>query len=228
MRQGTPGCWRNWLAAVLILTAGVASGLAPAGPAAAQDSAPEVLVISRDRVLRQTEAAAVIREAERTRTAAFQKRVDRVKRILEEEEAELTELRTTLARDEFDARVEAFDRKVRRARRLTQKHNAEIRRQFRRARDRLIAELGPILIELLKRHDADLVLDADQILVAAPRIDMTDEVIDMFDARVDAPEIKLPELPNLLGESTTPPDPEGGGDREDPVPAAPGAATVGD
>ncbi len=165
----------------------------PGVRAEAGGGAGPVLVVSRERVLRETRAGRALRQAERELTAAFQARVDAVKREIDAEEAELAQIRGQLTRAEFEARAQRFDAKVRITRRRSQRRAAELQRAVRLARERLTAELGPILIELLRAEGASIVLDADQILVAAPGVNKTDRVIALFDARVEPPEIRLPE-----------------------------------
>lgn len=173
---------------------------------AQEQSDPRILVVSRDRVLRDTAASRSLREAERSITEAFQAQVDDVKRALTAEEEELTRLRAEMDREAFNARTEAFDQKVRSARRASQRHAVELQRAFQKARDSLVAQLAPILIEVLRARDADIVLDSDAILVAAPSVDVTDEVIRLFDERVPPPEIALPEPPDLGFEPETDPE----------------------
>jgi Skp family chaperone for outer membrane proteins len=185
------------------LIAGAAACLVPALPGA-QEAASPVIVVSRERVLRETRAGRALREAERELGAAFQARVDEVQRRLKAEEEELARLRGSLTREEFDRRAEAFDRRVRTARRRSQRQAAELQKAFREAREALTAALAPILVELLKREGASIVLDADQMLVAAPEVNRTEEVIALFDAEVEPPEVGLPEQEPLLPEEDGP------------------------
>lgn len=180
--------------------------VAPPQPLAQEQSDPRILVVSRDRVLRETAASRALRETERSITEAFQTQVDNVKRALTAEEEELTRLRGELDREAFNARTEAFDLKVRTARRESQRHAAELQRAFQKGRDSLVAQLAPILIDVLRARGADIVLDADAILVAAPSVDVTDEVIRLFDERVPPPELTLPEPPDLGFEPETGPE----------------------
>ena len=187
---------------------GALAALAAPGVRAQEKDAParRVLVVSRQKVLRETRAGRAVREAEAARTAAFQARVDEVKEALEAEEAELARLRGQIPRGEFKTRTEAFDRKVRHARRESQRRAAELQKAFREAREQVVSRLAPILIEVLRARDADIILDSEQILVAAPSVDVTEEVIALFDERVEPPEIDLAEPPPLLPQA-----PEDGG-----------------
>lgn len=186
--------------------------LAPLGPAGAQPRTEDVLVISRERVLQDSGVARRLNEAEAALTEELQARIDGVKSRLSTEEQELTRLRNTLPREEFERRVQSFDQTVRRERRLTQRRAAALQTAFRRARAELAEALVPILVAISRERGAKLVLDRDQILLAHPSIDVTDEVIAMMDARVP-----LPELPTL--EELEPlPEPENGVENAPPKP----------
>ncbi|MGF1445925.1 MAG: OmpH family outer membrane protein [Pikeienuella sp.] len=190
-------------AALRCLACGVAGVLVPrqfhsAVAQGAEAVGPSVLVVSRARVLRETRAGRALRAAERELSTAFQARVDAVKTEIEAEEAELARLRPRLSRSEFERRAARFDRKVRITRRRSQRQAAELQRALRRAQDRLTAHLAPILIELLRTEGANVVLDADQILLASPSVNMTEKVIELFDARVETPVIDFAEPGPLL------------------------------
>ncbi|MEM9371969.1 MAG: OmpH family outer membrane protein [Pseudomonadota bacterium] len=173
-------------------------------PAVAQDETGSVLVVSRTRILTETEAARSLRRTENNLRDRLKEWVDLQKSSLEEEEQRLTALRAQIDKQEFDALTDAFDKKVRGVRRDTQRYEAAIQSGFREARKALVQNLYPILIEILQRHSASLIIDSDQILIADPKIDMTDEVIALYDQRVAAPELAPIDLP-LFG-----PEGEGG------------------
>jgi len=189
----------------------IVSAAAPL-PASAQE-APKVLVVSSDRVLRETQAAITLRDRERDLRLAFEADINAAKDALAAEEAELTRLRGELDPEEFDRRAKAFDQRARAARREAQRRAAEIQQAVREARDHLRAQVAPILIEILRERGADIVLDADAILIAAPSVDVTEDVIARFDAEIEAPAVMLPETADPV-----PPLPEGS------AAPAPGAA----
>lgn len=172
------------------------SALALSVPAAAQDG--RVLVISRQRILRETIAGRALRENEVRLNTDFEARVDALKARFELEEQELARVRPELDRDEFDARASAFDLKVREARRETQRQAAAIQGSLRDARDTLVRELAPILVEVMREQGADVMLDEDQILIASPTIDMTERVIELFDRRVAPIPVDPGDLPPFL------------------------------
>ena len=187
---------------------GLVGGALLATRASAQETRPgtRILVVSRERILRETRAAKALRDIEARETEAFQTRVDAVKQQLEDEETELARLRPNLGRDRFAGRTEAFDRQVRYARRETRRQAASLQESFRTARDRISASLVPVLIDLLRSEGAEIVLDAEHILLAAPSVDRTDQVIRMIDERVPMPEISIETGRPLLPEDAALPD----------------------
>jgi len=177
-----------------LVAAALLAACAAVAVAVAQDG-PQVLVVSHQRVLEETRAAQALRAQEREARTAFQADVDAAKEALAAEEEELTRLRGSLDADEFERRTAAFDQRVRATRRQTQARAAALQTTFREARDALRAEIAPILIEILRARGAEIVLDADVILVAAPSVDVTEDVIARFDDRVAPPVIDLPLFP---------------------------------
>lgn len=159
-------------------------------PTSAQEGVP-VLVVSRQKVLQNTEAGKTLREAETRLTDALEERIAAAKQALEEQESELARLRGKLSPDAFRERTAAFDRRVRTTRREAQRQAARLQKLFRTKRKSLARSLAPILIEVLKEHGSDIVVDADSILVARPGVDITDEVIARFDATVPPPEFDI-------------------------------------
>ncbi|MEO0992996.1 MAG: hypothetical protein AAFX62_04215, partial [Pseudomonadota bacterium] len=99
---------RRTIAAVFVavVIGGLTVDLASQDKEAAKAS---VLVVSRERVLRETEAGQALRAAERDRRVEFEASVDAVKALLEAEEAELAQQRGSLSRAEFDRRAKDFD-----------------------------------------------------------------------------------------------------------------------
>lgn len=152
----------------------------------------QALVVSRKRVLNETDHARVLIEAEASLSAELQSEVDALKESLTAEEQELTRLRATLDRESFDQRVAEFDRRVRHERRDTQERAAMLQNAFRDERVKLVDALGPVLEAVRQEHGASLILNSDVVLAADPVLDVTDEVIERFNAAV--PPVTIPRL----------------------------------
>jgi Skp family chaperone for outer membrane proteins len=105
----------------------------------------------------------------------------RIEAELTAEEKSLTERRASLQPDLFRAEAEAFDQKVTQIRQeqdtklrdIGKKHDAE-KQAFYRA-------ILPVMGRLLSQRGAIVVLDSRAIVLAAEKIDITDELIGMID-----------------------------------------------
>ena len=177
-----------------VLTALGAVGLAAlAGHADAQQPTEGgIIIVSRERILRESDVARKLRQAELALTAQLQTSVDAAKAALDAEEIELTRLRAELPSDEFENRAADFDQRIRLVRRETQERAAVLQRVFQEARARLVAALPAVLERLRTEHGAAIVLGADQVLAAGPGVDMTDRAIELFNA--EGGEIEIPDL----------------------------------
>ena len=156
----------------------------------------DILVVSRTRLLNDTKHARALLEAEKRLTAEIQARIDATKRALTAEEQELARLRSTLPRDEFEARTAAFDRRVRQERREAQRQAAVLQTVFRAERVELQEALATVLEQVRAERGASIILNEEQAMAADPAIDITDEVIERFDETVPPPEI--PDLQTIL------------------------------
>ncbi|MEM8791110.1 MAG: OmpH family outer membrane protein [Pseudomonadota bacterium] len=157
----------------------------------------DVIVVSRARILTETEAAVALRTQERAARERLQEWIKIETEALDREEQRLTGLRPETPSEEFERQTSAFDQRVRQVRRTAQRLEASITAQFRDARKNLVTELYPVLIEVLQRESATLIIDADQILIADPEIEKTDEVIALFNERVELPAFERIEFPAL-------------------------------
>ena len=195
--------WRHGRLSALAVAIGLALW---APPVDAQPEPPSILVVSRERLLQESIPADRLNEAEAAMTAELQSRVDAIKAELSAEEQELTRLRGTLPPEEFERRVQSFDERVRKERESTQRRAAALQTAFRDARQKLAQAVVPILVTLSQEKGAKLVLDRDQILVAHPSIDVTEEAIAMMNERVPMPDLPtLEDLPATAGEAAAPP-----------------------
>ena len=161
--------------------------VAPA-PVFGQSDAP-LFVISRTRLLSESEPTRILRAAEAEATSKLQAEIDRTKAMLAREEAELTRRRDEIPAAEMARLATDFDRRVRLARRLAQERAGVVQNAFQEARAKLVQVLPPILEQLRIEAGAVAIIDADQALAIAPEHDLTDRAIALLNARVPAPEV---------------------------------------
>lgn len=170
------------------------TGLVFAASAPGMAWADKIIMVSRERLLRESAAATALREAEDAMTKQLQASVDAAEAQLAAEEAELTKLRAQMAPAEFEERAKDFDRRIRNVRRQTQERAAFLNRGFQEARSTLLAALPELFEKVRLDAKADVVLSADHVLAATQGVDVTDQVLQLMDAegpRPPAPKIDL-------------------------------------
>lgn len=178
-------------ALLIAAAAAVAAVVVPAPPGAvAQDqtaaagAAQPILIVDKERVLRESAAWRALAEAEQAELAALRAEADALQLELETEENVIAGLRDSLNKDDFDERVRAFDTRVRSVRVSMQTKSGELNKRFGEAQRRLADALSPVLQGLIADSGATLILDARDVLAARPGADRTEEALARFDAFV--------------------------------------------
>ena len=161
-----------------LLALGLALGVAPGGA-----SAQPIVVVDMARVLREAEVARALRGLQEADRRALRAELDALQRELEAREAELSELRATAARADFEDLVRAFDQRVRRARRDAQAASEALQERYAAAGRALREAIDPALDAVMAERGAALALDRDAALRASASLDVTDAVIATLDAR---------------------------------------------
>lgn len=164
---------------------GAPQGASQAQTTQATDSSPLVIVVDKERVLRESAVAKRLAEMESKSRADLQSKLNALSEEIEREERELTELREDTAKEVFDERVRAFNDKVQQARRTFQRESEAIQREFARARQQASDALTPVLQQMLAEKGAELVIDRRSVLAARPGADLSSEAIERFDAATE-------------------------------------------
>ena len=137
--------------------------------------APEVLYTQSDfgrRIAREIEEESAALAAENRSIEAE----------LTAEERELTDLRDTLAPDEFRTRAEAFDEKVQRLRREQDEKARVLGQRNEEARRALLTAVQPVLLQLMAESNAVAVLDRRAVLLSVEAVDITEQAIQRVNA----------------------------------------------
>ena len=185
-----------------LLAAGLGAAVLFGRPAWAEPP-PDVVVVSRERILRESRAARRLRRAEEEMTTRLQGQIDATKVRFADEEEELTRLRSELPAAEFELRVAEFDQRVRLARRVAQERAAALQKAFQDARAAIVAALPALMERLRVEAGARLVVNAEEVLALDPAIDLTDRAIALFDAEGPSPSIPDLDLSRPLTEPET-------------------------
>jgi len=171
-----------------ILGVGLGCLAALAAPVAAQDGdmpfRSPIVTLDQERLFSDTRAGQALVETLEADSAALAAENRQIEAELIAEERDLTERRSELPPEEFRALAEAFDEKVvairraqdTKARTLAQRREADQQAFYRRAL--------PLVAEIVRERGAVVVLERGAVILSAEQVDITDEAIDLIDARL--------------------------------------------
>lgn len=153
----------------------------------------DIIVLDTDRLFNESRfGQRMIADYQRQREALIARNRE-IEEQLKAEERDLTEKRGTMPADEFRDLADAFDEKVQGFRERAERKARDLERRRERAPVSFMRTIEPVLVELMRDSDSDIILEKRQLLLATDVIDVTDLAI----SRVD----------EALGEG--PPDVEG-------------------
>jgi len=163
-----------------------------AAPVAAQqqDAAPAVtvLVVDMQRIKSDTAAGRDMLN----KTVEIRKRIQDAiaarAESLREEEQRLAEERDSLDPADFRERVRAFEQQVFANREFSERESRRLQLVLSRASGMLRERATLVLAAIMREREAELLLDATQIVLSADRLDITNEAIRRLDA-------VMPEMP---------------------------------
>ncbi|MEO1091920.1 MAG: OmpH family outer membrane protein [Pseudomonadota bacterium] len=151
-----------------------------------------VAVIDYQRILRDSSAAVSIREGVDERRVVYEDEIAVERTRLEEADRALNVQRPTMELEAYRERRRSFEADVAGVQRLVQERRRELDEAstlaFQAVRDEVVLIIG----ELGDRYAFNVVLPRSDVLVFSPDLDLTEQVLDILDARL--PEIDLGEI----------------------------------
>ncbi len=171
-------------ATALVLTA-LAAG------AAAEELPPAVIaVLDFKSILAKSTAARGARQQIEAYREAYQAEIAKEEEALRREEQELGRQRAILAPEAFAEKRRAFERKVTDAQRRVQDRSRQLERTRVEIRNEIGRAVTKIVAGLVGERKFNIVLDREQVLLAADKLDITGDVLRELDRQL--PEIKVP------------------------------------
>lgn len=184
--RAVSGAIRRVVLLVSLLLAAMLAG----SPAPADPLPPAVVaVIDYQRVMRDAQAARSVREQVEERRRIYQDEIAQKEQQLHEADKELARQRSLLAPETFAERRRDFEQEVTEVQRLVQERRRQLDEASARAMSRLRDELIEVVSDLAEEHGFNLVLPSSQVLVYAPDLDLTEEVLASLDRKL--PDIRL-------------------------------------
>lgn len=185
--------------------------LAPGHPASAQPlelSLAPILIIDQERLFAESSLGALISAEIEAETQALAEENRRIEQELIAEELDLTERRPDLPAEEFRALADAFDAKVQRFRSEQDAKERALQQRREQEQQDFVNRIGPVLGDLARERGAVAILDRRAVLLAAGRIDVTDEAIERLNALIATEEGREGGPPP--GDGVLPATPSGG------------------
>ncbi|MDJ0630331.1 MAG: OmpH family outer membrane protein [Rhodobacter sp.] len=172
---------RGWLLVAAVL-------LVPMWQVKAQEALrvpSPILTLDQERLFAGSRAAEEISAAIEAAAAQLAAENRVIEAELTAEELELTELRPTLAPDEFRALADAFDEKVQRLRAEQDAKALELQRRRDQERQTFFRQITPVLAEIVRERGALAVLDRRSVILSADTIDITEEAVARINSAFD-------------------------------------------
>ena len=153
-------------------------------PAAAQEGAPQILIIDSDRIFFETLYGRRISDDMAALVAQLQTENEQIVATLTEEERSLTVRRPAMTPEAFRAEADAFDAKAQEVRRARDAKNVDLQNSAAEERakfeDRVQGIIGSIMIE----RGAVLVMEQRNVVMSVRAANITDDVIVRVDAEL--------------------------------------------
>ncbi len=186
-----PASERGWFGPALALLVTVVV-LALPWRAAAEPLPPAVVaVVDYQRVLREAKAARSIRNQLEARRARYQREIRELERRLVERERELARQKGLLSPEAFAEKRRAFEEEAARVQRLVQRRRRELDRASAEAFAVVRDTIVQVVSEMADEKGFNLVLPSTAVLLFAPQLDLTEEVLAAVDRRL--PDVTVPE-----------------------------------
>ncbi len=161
--------------------------------ATAQEERPLVIVVvDFQRIVRESDAAATVREQIDELRTAYQGEFAAIEEQLRSAEAELTNQRPVLPDEEFLRRRREFEAQVTEAQRQAQYRRAELDGALDNAMNRIQSSLLDVIAEIAERQKANVVLNRSNVVMVDQELDFTTEVLEELNAVLPHVDVVVP------------------------------------
>lgn len=165
---------------------------APLRPAEAQEPLV-IIVVDFQRIVRESDAAATVREQIDEFRNTYQGEFGRIEEELRAVEAELTELRPVIPDEDFLRRRREFELRVTEAQRQAQYRRAALDRSLDEAMDRIRSSLFEVIAGIANGENATLVLSRANIVLVDQSLDFTDMALAELNEKLPRVDVAVPQ-----------------------------------
>jgi outer membrane protein len=160
-----------------VLAVAAVAVLAIAAPAVAQAQEGKFGVVDMGKVLREATAAKSVLEELEAKRKEFQSKVEKEEKALREMEQGIAKQREKLSKEDFEAKVKEFQEKLIAAQKSVQNQKTTLDKAFVDTMGKLRLEILKVAADVAKEKGLMAVLNQEALLLADPKMDITDSVI---------------------------------------------------
>lgn len=176
----------------------VASFVSTASLSAASAGTPaSILIVNSDQMFTQSKVGQNVREQIQALSKKLQSESAKAEEGLKVEATKLRDQRALLKEEDFAKKVQAFQQKEQATQQRFQEKGQALQIGANIARNKIEEIVRPIFADLLKAHDANILLDQSVVLAGGIDLDVTAEAVKALDAKMTKLEVK-PVSPNEL------------------------------
>jgi outer membrane protein len=165
----------------------------PSVVAGAQETLPPAVVgiIDYQKILRDSKAARSIRDQVEARRKAYQEEIGKQEQDLRAQDQALVKQRTVLSPDAFGAKRREFEQQVAEVQKNVQARRRQLDEVTAVALGEVREAIIQVVSQLAEAKGFNVVVPSSTVLVFSPRIDITQDVLQLLDERL--PDVKVAE-----------------------------------
>ena len=167
----------------------------PVAPLVAAETLPSAVaaVVDYQRILQEAKAARSVRDQIEARRQRYQEQIAKEEQRLHEADKDLALQRGVLATEAYADRRAAFEKDVAEVQRLVQERRRQLDAVSAVALGTIRDAIVKVVDDLADKRGFNLVLPSSGVLLFAPSIDLTGEVLDGLNVKL--PDVRVPEKP---------------------------------
>jgi outer membrane protein len=162
----------------------------PAGPL----PAPIIAVVDVDKIRESATAAKSVRDQLTKQQSAYQDDIAKQENDLRNAEQELNKQRTVLSPEAFAQRRQQFEQRVAEFQRQVQARRKQLDDAYKNSMVQVNKVVVDVIQDVATQRGATLMLPRSQIILSAPAMEVTDEVLDLVNRKLPTVKVTLPPL----------------------------------
>lgn len=167
----------------------ICAGSVSAQPLARVPIESPILTIDSEGLFENSDFGRIVLQILETRGAALSVENRTIEEELAAEEKELTDVRPTMAPEEFRVLADAFDEKVQRTRQQQDAKTRELNNALENQRVVFLNAAAPVLEQLMREANAAVVLERRSVFISSNAVDITRMAIERLNLLLEDPVI---------------------------------------